>query len=226
MRSTKELSGENIIALMYFTEGSTEAARYLLAQVKANFKLNGVLEKNKDLLLEMEGFCKNVELHDTITVDVWAGEPVPDKKENIYLQKAQELAKNMPDDAGAVNVEVEFVIGEDTSFNRNYSQGGQPLESSVREEMDSYIHAWLLNNDLARSDGIIYALNDDATEYNKVISPRELEQMIKDPTSGYQQYVEDNSKKKLLITSLDVNSSVQLEKGSDRSSSGSGSSSS
>ncbi len=212
-----ELSGENVVGLMYFTETSPEASKYMVVKVKENFKRNGLLEKNKDLVLEMEGFCKNVELHDTITVDVWAGESVPDKKENIYLQKAKDLAKSMPENADSISVAVEFVIGEDSRFNRNYSQGGQPLESSVREEMDSYIHAWLLNNDLARSDGIIYALNDDATEYNKVISPRELEQMIKDPTSGYAKYVEDNSKKKILVASLDVVSAASPAKGADSS---------
>ena len=212
-----DISGENIVELMFFTETSPEAANYAVRQVKANFKRNGLLEKNKDLLLEMERFCENVELHDTVTVDVWAGESVPDKKENIYLQKAKKLAESMSENADSISVAVEFVIGEDTSFNRNYNQGGQPLEASVREEMDSFIHAWLLNNDLARSDGIIYALNDDATEYNKIIGPRELEQMIKDPTSGYAKYVEDNSKKKILVASLDVVSSATPEKGADSS---------
>ena len=214
MRS-KPPTQENLIALMYFVEGSTEAAQYLRKRVRENFKLNGLLEENKGLLDGLDDFCRDVSLQDTVTVEVWAGQPIPDKKENIYLLKAQELSVG-ENQLAHQDVSVRFYIGDDVSFNRDYGAKDGEVDESTREQMDSFIHAWFLSQDLARSSGVIYALNDEGTAYDKVINPSTLEHKIDDPQTGFAAYVKENSKGKIQIPFLETILPERQEPGVDK----------
>jgi len=189
---------ETIESLMKLVEYTSESAEYFVQKFEKKLKEQNALNSFSDLVQGMWEFAGEVKRQSMLVFDPWRGTRVPSPHENREFQTTA-LDQMAPSNtqSGRVAVGLEITVGEG-KLKRNYLQ---EIDENTRNALDTLLKAWIVEQGMARQDGIMYEYDIDRDEIKTdargkqvQVSQQNLQTKIQDSKTGLAAYIREQSK--------------------------------
>lgn len=197
-----------------------ESLEYLEQAAAVLLKKEGLLKEYDGLMHELTQMVANARFQDDTKASPWLGdaERLSFNQTDFSLFHrflASENAKAVvalfaEQPEGTENV-MNYAISETGEYIRNFTLDDAILEGDSLSEMDALFNAWLVENNMINSDGVIYERTDsgeiqrDQNGAPKVVNSEQFKETLHSQNKGLEPYVQRELRAFLPDKKTDIN---------------------
>ena len=182
-----------------------ESLEYLERAASSFLKKEGLLKAYDGLMKELSQIVKNAQFQENTKVSPWLGDTqrlALNETDFSLFHKflASENAKAVAalfanQTPGTENI-MNYAVSVAGEYIRNFTFEGDVLEGQALAEMDGLFNAWLVDNNMINSDGVLYErtaageIKRDPKGKPAIMDSEKFKDLLHDQTKGFEHYVQ------------------------------------